>query len=179
MGAVLVRIADSNPVSAQLFTMRDKSHGPPPHSLSFCSQTASTLIEEALMEDLCTLAQFHPDDLSAHAVSLAVLARALNDAHESAGRFDHAAFHRAADLALALYREEKKRFESADASAPLLDRLYLKAFVAAEEAAEQLEAPEHAIGQRFHAEVMRLLYLRPGKSQEADCLPWSETPVAG
>lgn len=125
------------------------------------------------MEDLCTLAQFHPDDLSAHAVSLAVLARALNDAHESGGRFDLAAFHRAADLALALYGEEKKRFESVDASAPLLDRVYLKAFVAEEDAEEEPETAEQAIGQRFHAEVMRLLYLRPGRNQEARSLPWS------
>lgn len=130
------------------------------------------------MEDLCTLAQYHPDDLSAHAVSLAVLARALNDAHESGGRLDHAAFHRAADLALALYAEEQQRFESVDCPAPLLDRLYLQSFVSAEEPGEEREAPEHAIGRRFHAEVMRLLYLRPGKGHEADSLPWSRTSVA-
>jgi hypothetical protein len=130
------------------------------------------------MEDLCTLTQFHPDDLSAHAVSLAVLARALNDAHESGGRFDLAAFHRAADLALALYGEEKKRVENVDAPAPLLDRVYLKAFIAEEEAEEEREAPEQEIGRRFHAEVMRLLYLRPGRSRESECLPWSVAPVA-
>jgi len=129
------------------------------------------------MEDLCTLAQFHPDDLSAHAVSLAVLARALNDAHESGGRLDLAAFHRAADLALALYGEEKKRFESVDASAPLLDRVYLKAFVAEETTEEEMDGPEQEIGRRFHAEVMRLLYLRPGTSRESGCLPWSAMPV--
>ncbi|HEX4038984.1 MAG TPA: hypothetical protein VHX37_13070 [Acidobacteriaceae bacterium] len=129
------------------------------------------------MEDLCTLAQFHPDDLSAHAVSLAVLARALNDAHESGGRFDQAAFHRAAELALALYAEEKKRFESLDCPAPLLDQLYLRAFVAEEEVEEVLEAPENPIGRRFHAEVMRLLYLRPGSGNESGCLPWSAAPA--
>ncbi|MGA8109124.1 MAG: hypothetical protein WB974_06795 [Acidobacteriaceae bacterium] len=129
------------------------------------------------MEDLCTLAQFHPDDLSAHAVSLAVLARALNDAHESGGCFDHAAFHRAADLALALYGEEKKRFESVDCPAPLLDRLYLRAFVPVPEAEEEMQAPEYAIGRRFHSEVMRLLYLRPGKDSESGCLPWSASPA--
>jgi hypothetical protein len=135
------------------------------------------------MEDLCTLAQFHPDDLSAHAVSLAVLARALNDAYESGGRFDLAAFHRAADLALALYGEEKKRFESVDASAPLLDRVYLKAFVEGQEVREEgvgedAEAPELAVGRRFHAEVMRLLYLRSRTSRESSRLPWLATPTA-
>lgn len=127
------------------------------------------------MEDLCILAQYHPDDLSAHAVSLAVLARALNDAHESGGHFDLAAFHRAADLALALYVEEQKRFESADCPAPLLDRLYLKAFV--EEESVEEGAEEAAIGRRFHAEVMRLLYLRPGISQETIGLPRTMPPV--
>lgn len=112
------------------------------------------------MEDLCTLAQYHPDDLSTHAVSLAVLARALNDAFESGSRLDREAFHRAADLALALYREEKRRFESADTSAPLLDALYLKSFVAEEEPDDRIEVATLAIGERFHAEVNRLLYQR-------------------
>jgi hypothetical protein len=112
------------------------------------------------MEDLCTLAQYHPDDLSTHAVSLAVLARALNDAYESGSRLDRDAFHRAADLALALYREEKRRFESVDNSAPLLDTLYLKAYVSETEPEDQIEAATQAIGERFHAEVNRLLYQR-------------------
>jgi hypothetical protein len=112
------------------------------------------------MEDLCTLAQYHPDDLSTHAVSLAVLARALNDAYESGSRLDRDAFHRAADLALALYREEKRRFESVDNSAPLLDALYLKAFVSEDEPEERAEVTTLAIGERFHAEVNRLLYQR-------------------
>lgn len=128
------------------------------------------------MEDLCTLAQYHPDDLSAHAVSLAVLARALNDAHESGGHVDQEAFHRAAELALALYGEEKKRCEQVDCAAPLLDRLYLKAFV--EEPGDEEEIEGVAIGRRFHAEVMRLLYLRPGTGGEADCLPWVEAASA-
>jgi hypothetical protein len=117
------------------------------------------------MEDLCTLAQYHPDDLSTHAVSLAVLARALNDAYESGSRLDRDAFHRAADLALTLYREEKLRFESVDNAAPLLDALYLKAFVSEEEPETQIEVASQAIGERFHAEVNRLLYQR--------------TPIAG
>lgn len=112
------------------------------------------------MEDLCTLSQFHADDLSTHAVSLAVLARALNDAYESGGHWDRKAFHRAADLALALYCEEKRRFESVDNPAPLLDTLYLKAFVSEDEPEEQPEMEWQAIGERFHAEVNRLLYLR-------------------
>jgi hypothetical protein len=112
------------------------------------------------MEDLCTLAQYHPDDLSTHAVSLAVLARALNDAYESGSRLDRDAFHRAADLALALYREEKRRFESVDNSAPLLDSLYLRAFVSENEPEDRIEVASQAIGERFHAEVNRLLYQR-------------------
>ncbi|HEX4005358.1 MAG TPA: hypothetical protein VHX60_04240 [Acidobacteriaceae bacterium] len=116
------------------------------------------------MDDLCTLAQYHADDLSVHAVSLAILARALNDAYESGNHLDRAAFHRASDLALTLYREEKLRFASVEYSAPLLDKLYLKAFVAEEQAEDhQEDLPElaaQAIGERFHAEVMRLLYLR-------------------
>ena len=117
------------------------------------------------MDDLCTLAQYHPDDLSTHAVSLAILARALNDAHESGGHLDRAAFHRAADLALTLYGEEKRRFASVDCRAPLLDGLYLKAFVEVENADEPegqaAELASLAIAERFHAEVMRMLYRRP------------------
>jgi hypothetical protein len=127
------------------------------------------------MDDLCTLAQFHADDLSTHAVSLAILARALNDAHESGGFVDRQAFHRAADLALTLYGEEKRRFASVDSPAPLLDTLYLKAFVEPE--ASEDTAPEsemQAIGKRFHAEVMRLLYRRTPEAErtlvEADAL---------
>ncbi len=111
------------------------------------------------MEDLCTLAQFHPDDLSKHAVSFAILARALNEAYESGNHLDQNAFHRAANLALTLYGEEKNRFASIDCSAPLLDALYLKAFVAEDEAEDVVDPASHAIGERFHAEVMRLLYL--------------------
>ena len=96
------------------------------------------------MDDLCTLAQYHADDLSTHAVSLAVMARALNDAYESGGHWDRQAFHRAADLALALYREEKRRYESADNPAPLLDTLYLKAFVSDEEPEAQPEPQPEA-----------------------------------
>jgi hypothetical protein len=129
------------------------------------------------MEDLCTLAQYHPDDLSTHAVSLAVLARALNDAYESGSRLDRDAFHRAADLALALYREEKRRFESADNSAPLLDALYLKAFVSEDEPEERMEVATLAIGERFHAEVNRLLYQRatPAENSVPDSDPVSRT----
>jgi hypothetical protein len=119
------------------------------------------------MEDLCTLAQYHPDDLSTHAVSLAVLARALNDAYESGSRLDRDAFHRAADLALALYREEKRRFESEDNSAPLLDALYLKAFVSEDEPEDRMEVATQAIGKRFHAEVNRLLYQREADAGKA------------
>jgi hypothetical protein len=110
------------------------------------------------MEDLCTLAQYHPDDLSTHAISMAILARALNDAYESGSRLDRDAFHRAADLALALYREEKLRFESVDNPAPQLDALYLKAFVSEDEPDDRIEVASLAVGDRFHAEVNRLLY---------------------
>ena len=127
------------------------------------------------MEDLCTLAQYHPDDLSTHAVSLAVLARALNDAYESGSRLDRDAFHRAADLALELYREEKRRFESVDNSAPLLDALYLKAFVSEDEPEDQIELAAQAIGDRFHAEVNRLLYQR---NADADKMIPSSNPVS-
>lgn len=113
------------------------------------------------MEDLCTLARLHADDLSTHAVSLAILARALNDAHESGSHLDRKAFHRAADLALALYRQEKKRFASVDVPAPLLDAVYLKSFVPGDDETEELpEIAADAVARRFHAEVMRLLYVR-------------------
>lgn len=113
------------------------------------------------MDDLCTLARFHADDLSTHAVSLAILAQALNDAHESGNHLDRKAFHRAADLALALYRQEKKRFASVDAPAPLLDALYLRAFLPGADETEELpEIAADAVARRFHAEVMRLLYAR-------------------
>ncbi|HLJ76486.1 MAG TPA: hypothetical protein VKT75_03690 [Acidobacteriaceae bacterium] len=119
------------------------------------------------MEDLCTLARFHADDLSTHAVSLAIIARALNDAHESGNHLDRKAFHRAADLALALYRQEKKRFASVDAPAPLLDSLYLKAFVPGEDETEELpEIAADAVARRFHAEVMRLLYARKAEAEK-------------
>lgn len=119
------------------------------------------------MEDLCTLAQVHADDLSTHAVSIAVLARALNDAYESGSRLDRKAFHRAADLALAVYREEKRRFESVDSAAPLLDALYLKAFVDGEPPENRPELAKQAVGERFHAEVNRLLYLRVAGKEDA------------
>ena len=118
------------------------------------------------MEDLCTLAQIHPDDLSTHAVSLALLARALNDAHEAGGNLDRAAFHRAADLALALFAQEKKRFESVDCSAPLLDTVYLRAFLAVEPMEESMEDASRAIGRRFRGEILRLLYARPAAVEE-------------
>jgi len=119
------------------------------------------------MEDLCTLAQMHPDDLSTHAVAFAVLAWALNDALESGGRVDRKAFHRAVDLALAVYREEQRRFESVDAPAPLLDGLYLKAFISEEEPEIQPEVAGAAVAERFHAEVNRLLYLRTASAERA------------
>lgn len=118
------------------------------------------------MEDLCTLAHYHPDDLSTHAVSLAFFARALNDAYESGAGLDRIAFHRAADLALAVYHEEKARFESVDCTAPLLDRLYLKAFIPGDEPAEESEDPAESIARRFHAELLRLLYLKPSARPE-------------
>jgi hypothetical protein len=127
------------------------------------------------MEDLCTLAQVHPDDLSTHALSLAVLARALNDAYVSGSRLDRDTFHRSADLALALYREEKRRFESVDCSAPLLDALYLRAFVSEDEPEAQPEGAAQAIGERFHAEVNRLLYQR---STAAETFAPSSDPVS-
>lgn len=81
------------------------------------------------MNDLCTLAHYKEEDLSTHAVSMAVMAWVLRHANASGSALDRTAFHRAADLALVLYREEERRFMSADASAPLLDAVYLKAFV--------------------------------------------------
>ncbi len=92
------------------------------------------------MNDLCTLAHYKEDDLSTHAVSLAVMAWVLRHANAGGSHLDRAAFHRAADLALLLFREEERRFASADASAPLLDSVYLKAFVP--DAAELDEAAE-------------------------------------
>jgi hypothetical protein len=127
------------------------------------------------MDDFCTLAQYHRDDVTTHAVSLAVMARALNDAYESGSSLDRDAFHRAADLALALFREEKQRFESVDNSAPLLDALYLKAFVSEDEPEEQIEAASQAIGERFHAEVNRLLY--QGTTNAGSVIPESD-PVS-
>ena len=123
------------------------------------------------MDDLCTLAQYHADDLSTHAVSLAILARVLNDAFESGGHLDRKAFHRAADLALAVYREERRRFGSVDCPAPLLDTLYLCAFVEETAYADQTEPAAHVIAVRFHAEVMRLLYQRTPDAEKsaADC----------
>ena len=119
------------------------------------------------MEDFCTLAQFHVDDLSTHAISLAVLARALNDAHESGNRLDRAAFHRAADLALTLFGQEKLRSESMDSHAPLLDAVYLKAFVPGDDPEEEIHAVPEAIAHRFHAELVRLVYLRPSGTEDA------------
>lgn len=131
------------------------------------------------MEDLCTLARLHVDDLSTHAVSLAILARALNDAHESGNHLDRKAFHRAADLALALYRQEKKRFASADAPAPLLDALYLKAFLPGEDETEELpEIAAEAIAHRFHAEIMRLLYARKADADKAVTEKAAEQPAS-
>jgi hypothetical protein len=112
------------------------------------------------MEDFYTLAQLHPDDVSAHAVSLAVLAWALNDAWESGGCLDRDAFHRAADLALSVYCEEKNRFESVDSPARLLDALYLKAFLSEESPHDQPESAGQGIASRFHFELNRLLYQR-------------------
>lgn len=107
------------------------------------------------MEDLCTLAKLNSDDLSTHAVSIAAVVWALQDAYVR--RLDRAAFHRAADLALALYVEERKRNESLECSAPLLDTVYWKAFIAQENSAEELSGLSEAIAGRFHAEILRLL----------------------
>lgn len=125
------------------------------------------------MEDFYTLAKLHPDDVSIHAVSFAVLAWALNDAFESGGCLDRDAFHRAADLALALYREEQKRFESIDSPARLLDMLYLKAFLSDELRHDQPEAAR--IAARFHFELNRLLYQRIPASGAANANPLSRS----
>lgn len=126
------------------------------------------------MNDLCTLAHYKEDDLSTHAVSLAVMAWVLRHANAGGSHLDRAAFHRAADLALLLFREEERRFASADASAPLLDSVYLKAFVpdAAEldEAAERAgndedergaERAATAVAARFQREILRRVHQRP------------------
>lgn len=117
------------------------------------------------MEDLCTLAKLHKDDLSTYAVSMAVFAWALRDAYGSGTHLDRAAFHRAADLALTLFAEEKKRFESVDCPAPLLDAVYLKAFLPGNEPEDQMEAASKAIARRFHAEILRMLYREPTGSE--------------
>ncbi|MGC2635604.1 MAG: hypothetical protein WA294_00390 [Acidobacteriaceae bacterium] len=127
------------------------------------------------MEDFHTLANLHPDDVSAHAVSLAVLAWALNDAHESGGCLDRDALHRAADLALAVYREEKKRLESVDAPARLLDTLYLKAFLSEEPPHDQPESAAQGIAARFHFELNRLLYQRIPPPAAASANPVSRS----
>jgi hypothetical protein len=141
----------------------------------FFQQAVTPILGGGAMEDLCTLAQYHLDDLSTHAVSLAVLARALNDAYESGSRLDRDAFHRAADLALALYREEKRRLESVENSAPLLDKLYLKAFVSEDEPEDRIEVAKQAVGERFHAEVNRLLYQRSTEKIAPDFDPVSRS----
>lgn len=127
------------------------------------------------MNDLCTLAHYKDDDLSNHAVSLAVMAWVLRHANASGSAVDRAAFHRAADLALVLFREEERRFASADASAPLLDAVYLKAFVpepcetgASDESDEddgEGGRAEHraatAVAARFQREILRRIHQRP------------------
>ncbi|HEY6446196.1 MAG TPA: hypothetical protein VIY53_07050 [Acidobacteriaceae bacterium] len=127
------------------------------------------------MEDFYTLAKLHPDDVSNHAVSLAVLAWALNDAFESRGCLDRHALHRAADLALAVYREEQKRFESIDSPARLLDTLYLKAFLSDEPPQEQPESASEGIAARFHFELNRLLYQRISAPGAANANPVSRS----
>jgi hypothetical protein len=125
------------------------------------------------MNDLCTLAHYKEDDLSTHAVSVAVMAWVLRHANASGSALDRAAFHRAADLALVLYREEERRFAQADATAPLLDAVYLRAFVPeADEACEagQAEAcgedaeegrAATAVAARFQREILRRIHQRP------------------
>jgi hypothetical protein len=125
------------------------------------------------MNDLCTLAHYKEDDLSTHAVSMAVMAWVLRHANASGSHVDRTAFHRAADLALVLFREEERRFAQADASAPLLDAVYLKAFLPepgeAEAAAcgdddEEEGNPEHraatAVAARFQREILRRVHQR-------------------
>ena len=125
------------------------------------------------MNDLCTLAHYQEDDLSAHAVSMAVMAWVLRHANANGSALDRAAFHRAADLALVLYREEDRRFATADASAPLLDAMYLKAFVPDADEAQELVACEDeeegrretqaatAVAARFQREILRRVHQRP------------------
>lgn len=127
------------------------------------------------MNDLCTLAHYKEDDLSNHSVSLAVMAWVLRHANASGSAVDRAAFHRAADLALVLFREEERRFASTDASAPLLDAVYLKAFVpepgeafassGCDEDDEEDIRAEHraatAVAARFQREVLRRIHQRP------------------
>ncbi|MGB7355060.1 MAG: hypothetical protein WBD06_15255 [Acidobacteriaceae bacterium] len=130
------------------------------------------------MNDLCTLAHYQPDDLSTHAVSLAVMAWVLRHANASGSALDRAAFHRAADLALVLFREEERRFSSADASAPLLDGVYLKAFVPEAEEAFDADGSDEdddekesraesraatAVAARFQREVLRRIHQRPAE----------------
>lgn len=123
------------------------------------------------MEDLCTLARMQPDDLSIHAVSLAVLARALKDAYAGGEHPDRAVLHRAADLALAVFAEERKRYESVDSSAPLLDRIYLNAFIASGEEEDQIAPFSSPVAQRFQREMMRLLCASVADTEPAqpDC----------
>lgn len=129
------------------------------------------------MSDLCTLAHYKEDDLSAHAVSMAVMAWVLRHANAGGSALDRAAFHRAADLALVLFREEDRRFASADASAPLLDAVYLKAFVPgadeqdASEDCDEEEDPERvetqaarAVAARFQREILRRVHQRPAET---------------
>jgi hypothetical protein len=125
------------------------------------------------MKDLCTLAHYKEDDLSTHAVSMAVMAWVLRHANASGSHLDRAAFHRAADLALVLFREEERRFGPADASAPLLDAVYLRAFVP--EAGDVDEPPQSdededdgaadraatAVAARFQREILRRVHQRP------------------
>lgn len=131
------------------------------------------------MNDLCTLAHYQEDDLSTHAVSMAVMAWVLRHANAGGSHLDRAAFHRAADLALLLYREEERRFAQADASAPLLDAVYLKAFLPDAEEMETLTGStgcerdedqeeermsEHAataVAARFQREILRRVHQRP------------------
>jgi hypothetical protein len=126
------------------------------------------------MNDLCTLAHYKEDDLSTHAVSMAVMAWVLRHANAGGSHLDRAAFHRAADLALVLFREEERRFASADASAPLLDSVYLKAFLPdAEEVAVSAEFGDDeeeeqaagraatAVAARFQREILRRVHQRP------------------
>lgn len=128
------------------------------------------------MNDLCTLAHYKEDDLSTHAVSMAVMAWVLRHANASGSHLDRGAFHRAADLALVLYREEERRFASAEASAPLLDAVYLKAFLPdpdeAYDSADGDDCDEDddasatgraatLVAARFQREILRRVHQRP------------------